>query len=320
MLGMRARGRLVAFGFVLTVTRRRFAVALLLCVLACCAGVGFAPAHALPPAAIAGVAAAAPSQFGVELQGGGVVTGATNRRILHFTFDDGPDPRTTPRLLDELDRAGVKATFFFSTSRFADRAHRNAHAVDLAREVARRGHALGSHGFDHQRMARMKPPQQRAQLDSSAAMFDKVFGTRTFLIRPPFGSRNAALDRMLADGKYVTVMWNIGMADWNARPADQIESTFFRVLARNERERGERGGVVLLHDTHEWSIEAFQRIAAAIARKNCELLSAGEELYSIENTLSAWLAPPSDAVYAARQAELRERTRARCAAPDQAAR
>jgi peptidoglycan/xylan/chitin deacetylase (PgdA/CDA1 family) len=240
--------------------------------------------------------------------------GSTRRRILHFTFDDGPDARTTPRLLDILDRVGVKATFFFSTSRFTGKERRNAAAPDLAREVAARGHQLGSHGYEHQHMSRLRPPQLQEQLGNSEAMFQKVFGTRTYLLRPPFGSRNEALDQMLADGKYVTVMWNVGMADWNARPPEMIRLTFWRVLARNELERGERGGVVLLHDTHDWSIDAFQLIMRSIAEKNCELLGKGEELYDVVDSLAPFVAPLSDAAYAARQAELREKVAAQCKA------
>jgi peptidoglycan/xylan/chitin deacetylase (PgdA/CDA1 family) len=149
-------------------------------------------------------------------------------------------------------------------------------------------------------------------MSNSEAMFQKVFGTRTFLIRPPFGSRNEALDQMLADGKYVTVIWNIGMADWNQRPPEQIEQTFWRVVARNESERGERGGVVLLHDTHAWSIEAFALIMDSIAKKNCELLAAGEELYDVADSLAPWIKPLSEAAVESRQAALRERAKTSC--------
>jgi peptidoglycan/xylan/chitin deacetylase (PgdA/CDA1 family) len=253
-----------------------------------------------------------PSQFGVPLRGRGVVDGAIRRRILHFTFDDGPDAKLTPTLLDELDRVGWKATFFFSTSRFTGRERRNAKAPDLAREVARRGHQLGAHGFDHLHMAPMSPPQLTFQVAQSEAMFQRVFGTRTFLFRAPFGSRNAALDRMLSDGAYVTTMWNIGMADWVERTPEMIEQTFWRVLARNEAQSGDRGGVVLLHDTHAWSVAAFGLIADAILARNCALLGAGEELYDVADSLAPWTSPIPDDVYAARQASLREGTAARC--------
>jgi peptidoglycan/xylan/chitin deacetylase (PgdA/CDA1 family) len=259
------------------------------------------------------------AQLGPELESARLVTGATMRRMLHFTFDDGPDTQNTPRLLDELDRAGVKATFFFSTSRFASREHRNAHALELAREVARRGHQLGAHGFDHVHMAKLRPLELRAELDSSEAMFERAFGTRTHLFRPPYGSRNHALDRMLAEGRYLTVMWNVGLADWVAHDPEQLRKIFWRVLLRNERLDGERGGVVLLHDSHDWSVSAFQLIAGSIADRNCQLLQAGEELYDIVDSLAPWVSPPSDEVYAARQAALRQKTAARCAVGQQAA-
>jgi peptidoglycan/xylan/chitin deacetylase (PgdA/CDA1 family) len=241
-----------------------------------------------------------------------VVTGSTPRRQLHFTFDGGPDAKLTPRLLDALDHAGFKATFFFSTSRFDPAQRRNAHAPALALEVARRGHQLGSHGFMHQRMARLAPVQLRTQLDRSEAMFARVFGQRTFLFRPPFGSRNAALDQMLADAGYVTAMWNIGMADWVERRPEDVRVTFWRVLDRNQEQSGERGGVVLMHDTHAWSVEAFRLIAESIAARNCELLAGGEELYDVVDSLAPWVTPLSDATYAARQAELRRHARDRC--------
>jgi peptidoglycan/xylan/chitin deacetylase (PgdA/CDA1 family) len=253
------------------------------------------------------------SQLGQELPGGALVTGATQRRMLHFTFDDGPDFENTPRLLDDLDRAGIKATFFFSTSRFASRERRNAHALELAREVARRGHQLGAHGFDHVHMARLRPPQLRTEIDSSEAMFQRAFGARTHLFRPPYGSRNRSLDRMLKEGRYVTVMWNVGLADWVAHDPEQLRKIFWRVLARNEQLDGERGGVVLLHDSHDWSVSAFERILSSIAARNCELLRSGGELYDVVDSLGPWLSPPSDEVYAERQNALRRTTAALCA-------
>jgi peptidoglycan/xylan/chitin deacetylase (PgdA/CDA1 family) len=266
----------------------------------------------------------AASQLGPELPGSGIITGATPRRMLHFTFDDGPTYENTPRLLDDLDRAGIKATFFFSTSRFASRERRNAHAVELAREVARRGHQLGAHGFDHVHMARLKPPALRNELSSSEAMFQQAFGARTRWFRPPYGSRNRALDNMLREGSYQTVMWNVGLADWVAHDPDELRKIFWRVLLRNERLDGERGGVVLLHDSHDWSVQAFERIVDSIAARNCQLLQQGEELYDVVDSLEPWITPLTDEAYASRQFALRERAAARCgsreavAAPDAA--
>jgi peptidoglycan/xylan/chitin deacetylase (PgdA/CDA1 family) len=270
-------------------------------------------ARAVPTAAMLDAHGPIPdAQFGTALRGAGVLTGGTQRRILHFTFDDGPDADHTPRLLDALDRAGVKATFFFSTSRFDPKQLRNADAPRLALQVARRGHQVGSHGFDHVRMGRLRPPELQQQLAQSEAMFARVFGTRTFLYRPPFGSRNAALDRQLAERGYATAMWNIGMADWVAREPEAVRLTFWRAIERNERDAGERGGIVLMHDTHDWSVAAFELIAESIAARNCDLLASGEELYDVVDSMAPWVQPESEHAHVHRQAQLRAIARARC--------
>jgi peptidoglycan/xylan/chitin deacetylase (PgdA/CDA1 family) len=255
-----------------------------------------------------------------------IISGAASRRIIHFTFDDGPDPVLTPVLLDRLDEAGVKATFFLSASRFDDRHRRNAGAAEVAREVLRRGHSVGSHSVIHRRMARLGRSAVIEQIDESERLFRKVFGKRTFLFRPPFGSRNRFVDAALAERGYTTVLWNLGLADWVSDSPEQLLSTFKKVLARREREHGERGGVVLLHDTHRWSVDGFALIHRYLMDTNCDLLARGEELFDVVDDLEPFAVPrgdagPRDVAPAApvdperherRQALIREETRKQC--------
>lgn len=263
--------------------------------------------------------------LGESLAAGKVVSGATGHRLIHFTFDDGPDPRTTGPLLDLLDRLGIKATFFFSASRFRG-GKRNAEAPALAREALRRGHSIGSHSVDHVRMRKLSPPELRAQLDENEHLFERVFGARTFLFRPPFGSTNRALDRMLVERRYTNVMWNIGLADWVERPPEALLRTFVKVLERNQQ-AGQLGGVVLMHDTHAWTVEALGLIVAHLRERNCALLAEeGSELFDLVDDLRFFHAPadplqpaaeappaaPDSAVLNHRQQRLRTETRARC--------
>lgn len=264
--------------------------------------------------------------LGESLASGRVITGATPHRIIHFTFDDGPDPRTTPALLDAMDRLGVRATFFFSASRFRGKERRNARAADIARDALARGHSIGTHSVDHVRMRKLGPAELRAQLQEGDALFREVFGERTFLFRPPFGSRNRALDRMLDEQHYTTVMWNIGLADWVRRPAEAVARTFERVTQRLAEEDGQRGGVVLLHDTHSWSVDGFVQIVETLQRRNCALLAGDEELFEIVDDLSLFVVPSGDAgpgtdspemhlsqqALALRQSALRKRESLRC--------
>jgi peptidoglycan/xylan/chitin deacetylase (PgdA/CDA1 family) len=267
--------------------------------------------------------------LGARFRDGLLITGSTRHRIIHFTFDDGPDPRYTPALLDELDRAGVKATFFFSASRFHGRSARSRQTMELAREVLRRGHHVGSHSALHARMSRMNRAQIVQQLDESERGFQSVFGARTYLFRPPFGSRSARVDRLLGERGYTQVQWNIGLADWVERPPEEILQTWKKVLKKNERKAEERGGVVLMHDTDPRSAGAFRLIVEDIRQRNCELLARGEELFDIVDDLELFHlprgeeppgthappAPVDEKLFAERQAKLRERLAASCPPP-----
>jgi peptidoglycan/xylan/chitin deacetylase (PgdA/CDA1 family) len=242
---------------------------------------------------------------------GQILSGETKHRLIHFTFDDGPDTRTTPQLLAALDRLGIKATFFFSASKFRGHGERPERLRQLAREVATRGHSIGSHSTDHVRMRTMPEAQLLAQLAESDRLFSEIFGRRTFLFRPPWGSHSSALDALLATRGDTLVLWNLGMADWVQRPAAELAASFLRRMDRAELESGQRGGVVLMHDTHPWSIEALPLIVESLRKRNCALLPKGEELYDIVDDLSPWRGSAS-AELAPRQAALRVHTQAAC--------
>jgi peptidoglycan/xylan/chitin deacetylase (PgdA/CDA1 family) len=258
--------------------------------------------------------ATAPDRPGLagEFLPGQILSGATGHRLIHFTFDDGPDGRTTPHLLNELDRLGIKATFFFSASRFRGAGSRVTQTRDLAREVLRRGHSVGSHSADHQRMRSMTLAQLQAQLDASDRLFTEIFGRRTHLFRPPWGSHSAALDELLSRRADTLVLWNLGMADWVERPPLELAQSFLRRLDRADSE-GQRGGVVLMHDTHAWSIEALALIVTALRQRNCQLSAGGQELYDIVDDLTPWrTSGDAWSEIAARQSELRARTALSC--------
>ena len=146
------------------------------------------------------------------------------------------------------------------------------------------------------------------------------------LIRPPGGSRSPRIDGYLATNGYTQVLWNLGTGDVQVRSADAVLDTFRRVLEVRERDHGERGGIVLLHDIHAWSVEAFPRIVAYLDRTNCDLLARGEELYDFvddpafffearregdANDAIAHAAVPEH-VIATRQIRARARAEARC--------
>ena len=254
-----------------------------------------------------------------------MITGETAHRLLLFTFDDGPDPRTTPILLDHLDRAGVKAIFFVTTGRFEEGTVRHREIAELAREIVRRGHMIGHHTVTHPQLPLLDDASIELEVREGQRMIEEAIGYRPWLFRPPGGARSPRTDRKLAAHGYTSVLWNIGAGDFQVRSADEVVHTFGRVLDRSERD-GVPGGIVLLHDTHPWSVEAFPRIIAEIRERNCQLLDRGEELFDIVDDLAYFHAPlagddpsleappaaPSSEALAERQRRLREEYTARC--------
>ncbi len=269
-----------------------------------------------------------PDPTGRAFGGGRVITGATPHRLVLFTFDDGPDQRTTPRLLDMLDEAGVKAVFFVTTNRFRDPMPWYRKNAELVREIARRGHLVGSHTVNHEELPALEDAGAAFEIDDAARTIEETLGARPFLFRPPGGSRSPRIDGLLASRGYTTLTWNLGAGDFQVQSAEQVFRTFVRVLERRERDDGQLGGVVLLHDTYPHTVEAFPRIVEYLRSRNCELLGRGEELFDIVSDPSFFFVPRGSApataeapaaivdpdVLAFRQERLREATRRRCSA------
>ena len=266
--------------------------------------------------------------FGERLRDGRPITGSTPHRMVLFTFDDGPDPRHTPRLLDTLDRLGVKAVFFLTASRLSGHGPWVRRNQAIARDIVARGHMIANHTVDHAQLPLLDDAQVLAQVEGVDRIFERVLGGRAWLIRPPGGARSERVDALLASRGYTQVLWNLGAGDHQVRTPEEVFRLWRRVLERREREDGDRGGIVLLHDTHEWSVDAVPLIVGWMRDQNCELVEEGEELYDVVSDPSFFFvergearasddappATPNRAVIAERQRMLRIDTRRRCSA------
>jgi peptidoglycan/xylan/chitin deacetylase (PgdA/CDA1 family) len=153
-------------------------------------------------------------------------------RAVALTFDDGPG-RLTAGLLDELDRHGIKATFFFLG------AHVAGHAA-LAREALARGHEIGGHGYDHRRWWYVDPAAVERELAAMDEAFARAGLPRPRFVRPPHGTADWRVRRRVAARGYHLVGWTRGVWDSKGRDARFM-------LAKATR--GARGGeIILLHD------------------------------------------------------------------------
>jgi peptidoglycan-N-acetylglucosamine deacetylase len=257
---------------------------------------------------------------------GKIMTGETRRRMILFTFDDGPDENNTPMLLDQLDQYGIKAVFFLTANRMAERTPWGRRHRELAKDIVRRGHTIGNHTMHHPRLGKASVARLTEEIEGTAHFIEQVTGVHPVLFRPPGGIRSERLDAFVKDRGYTMVLWNIGAGDFQVETASLVEKTLFRVFERRKKNDGHEGGIVLLHDTYRHTVEAFPRIVERILEENCRLLEDGEELYDFVEDPRYFFTPrdgagpeaeaaPGEmppAVLAERQARLRAETRARC--------
>jgi peptidoglycan-N-acetylglucosamine deacetylase len=155
-----------------------------------------------------------------------------------LTFDDGPDPDSTPAVLDALDAAGVRATFFVLGEQLMSH-----HAI--ARDALQRGHELGLHGFGHERHADMPGRSAADDMARGVGTFEAAVGRRPRFYRPPYGRFNDASHGACADLGLEPVYWSAWGFDWEALGPERIADLVARDLAE--------GAIVLLHDSPRYA-------------------------------------------------------------------
>ncbi|MHB1074936.1 polysaccharide deacetylase family protein [Thiobacillus sp.] len=175
---------------------------------------------------------------------------AAARREIALTLDDGPDPDITPRVLDLLDAAGVKASFFC----IGWRARENP---ALCREIIARGHRVENHGDSHSwAFAAFGPGRMKADIAAAQATLADITGQAPRFFRPTAGLRNPFLDPVLA-------VLDLKLATWTRRGYDTREGRPDLVLGRLTRGLG-AGDILLLHDGHAARTPDGQPVILAI--------------------------------------------------------
>jgi len=134
---------------------------------------------------------------------------------LALTFDDGPNPAWTPRLLDLLAEHNVHATFFM-LGKFA-RAER-----ELARRVADAGHLVGNHTWTHPDLSRSRDSNILDELTRTNDLLAQITGTPVRYFRPPFGARRPYVLKLARQLGLIPVTWNAMTRDWREPSADRI--------------------------------------------------------------------------------------------------
>jgi len=175
---------------------------------------------------------------------------------LALTFDDGPNPACTPRLLDILAERGVKATFFL-VGQFAEQ------ESALARSIANAGHAVGNHSWSHPDLSLSETHRVREELARTKETLEQITGKRVHLFRPPFGARRPRVLRIARELEMVPVMWNVMTSDWSTPDPDRIVRKLAKKIEANQLS-GFASNIVLHDGGHlALNIDRGPSIAAA---------------------------------------------------------
>lgn len=146
-----------------------------------------------------------------------------------LTFDDGPHPEHTPRILDALAKEQVQAVFFVLGERV-----QAPGGVDLMRRIVAGGHLVGNHTFSHLRLTELSPEDVRSQIQRAHELIAE-FESNTRYFRPPFGASNRQVNSIAKELKYETVMWNASFEDWQPenQPAGWVDIAMNEITARH---------------------------------------------------------------------------------------
>ena len=173
---------------------------------------------------------------------GPTLVGGTDPNEWALTYDDGPNPRSTPEVLDVLARHGVRATFFMVGKFVREQA-------DLVRRVHAAGHIVANHTMSHPFLATKPMSVVRREVQDCNALLEDTIGAPVRFFRAPFGARRPAILRFLRAEGLVPVQWNVQGNDWEPIAVEAILTRIAPGLAE-ARARG-RGANILLHDGYD---------------------------------------------------------------------
>ena len=184
------------------------------------------------------------------------------RREVALTIDDGPDPEVTPQVLDLLDEAGVRATFFCI-------GRRARQAPALCREIVARGHGVENHGDSHSNaFSLFGPARMRADISAAQATLSDITGQAPRFFRATAGLRNPLLEPVLAE-------LDLQLAAWTRRPFDTVNADPERVLQRLQRNLGP-GDILLMHDGHAARTPAGEPVILATLPRLLQAMAQAE--------------------------------------------
>ena len=197
------------------------------------------------------------------------VDGDEARGVVAFTFDDGPDPNTTPAVLDALEKYDVPATFFIVTNRIAGKHGEKSRAI--LERIVRGGFEIGSHSVSHPNLKKASAKTLEKEIDGSIKALAPQVNRSIGLFRPPFGAFGPPGKKRLEKLGLTDVRWSVDTLDWKAKNADKLRKKTVAMIVK------QHGGVVLMHDVKPITAAVIAGVLDDLESENCRRLAASQE-------------------------------------------
>ena len=181
-----------------------------------------------------------------------------NKKVILFTYDDGPAGDVTNRLLDELGKRDARVTFFVLGSRIN-------RFPEIVRRAHAEGHTIANHGFSHRSFLNMSHDDIVNEINMTNQLISNITRTETRHLRPPYGEYNEAIFEI---SNMSFILWNIDPRDWQHRNANTVYN--------NIMNHAKDGGIIVLHDLYESTIDGTIRAIDSLLAQGFAIISLEE--------------------------------------------
>ena len=188
----------------------------------------------------------------------GAVTVEEAEKLVALTFDDGPRLTTTSPLLDGLAERGVHATFFLVGLQIEK-------YPQVVTRIAREGHEIGIHTYDHVQVTGLSEQEFRQQLDRCRTLVRDLTGQEEFFFRPPYGLTN---ENICSWAECPIILWSVDPEDWKYKDAEREADHIINHV--------QDGSVVLLHDFYPESVEAALEVIDTLTERGYRFCTVSE--------------------------------------------
>lgn len=175
-----------------------------------------------------------------------------------LTFDDGPDSRYTPLLLDGLKERNVRVSFFLLGEKVEQ-------YPELVERMQKEGHLVGNHTYHHVQLNKLNETKAREEILKTNNLIYETTGVYPLYLRPPFGAWKKNLELCV---EMLPVFWTIDTLDWKVQNTEKI--------VRTVQEQIEDGAIILMHDEYDTSVEAALQVVDELKNQGYELVTVDQ--------------------------------------------